>query len=494
MGKVYLIGAGPGDEGLISLKAVNAIKKSDILLYDRLAPKGLLRFAKDDAEIYYCGKRPDNHYKSQEEINEILIQFANRGKTVGRIKGGDPYVFGRGGEEALALFEEGIEFETISGVTSPVAVLNYAGIPITHRKQAQSFHIYTGMSAEQIDIDWELVAKQRGTLVFMMGLAKLDGIVKNLLKYGKPKDTPSAVIMNGTKASQKIVIGSLENISEKVKLAKLKSPCIIAFGDNVKLSEKLNWYSRKPLSGLNICITRSKKQSLELRERLYDLGAEITEINSIEIERIDNGIDPFIDKLSGYDYIILNSVNAVEIFFEELIERKIDIRNISAKFPAIGKKTAEALEKRGIIPSIIAKDFTLEGLYDSMKNSIKKNERALFPKSENGRDYLIKKFEAKGVKVDSFSLYRTVTGKIRGYENLKDVDIVIFTSPSTFKNTIEIFGKSELEKKILLSIGPITEKAIRSKNLDCIVSDNYSIDGIIEKLIDIKKNGDGIFV
>lgn len=486
MGKVYLIGAGPGDEKLVTLKAADAVKEADVLFYDRLAPKSLLRFAKDDCEIYYCGKTPGNHYKKQDEINEMLIKAAKEGHTVGRVKGGDPYIFGRGGEEALALKENGIEFETISGVTSFVSVLNYAGIPVTHRGLSQSFHVFTGMSAERLNIDWDAVSRLSGTLIFMMGLSNIEIIQKRLLDAGKDENTLAAVIMKGTTSKQKKVVGKLKDISKKAAEAELESPCIIVFGEVVNLEEELDWHIKKPLSGLNICITRSKEQAGEMREKLYSLGAEVTEINAIKTEKIEGGIEPFIKGLDFYDYIILNSVNAIEFFFDEIIERNIDIRRISAKFPAIGEKTADALKKRGIVPYITAEKFTLEGLYEALENKIRKGEKALFPKSENGRDYLVDKFRERGLKADSFDLYRTVCGDRRGYEDLEGVDIIVFTSPSTFKNTVKMFGIEEVREKKIIAIGPITAKAVEEAGLRCEISRKYSVEGIIDKIIEMK--------
>lgn len=487
MGKVYLIGVGPGDEELVNLKAVNSIEKCDVLLYDRLANSSILRYAKDDCRIYYCGKAPGSHYKTQSEINEMLIKFSKEGNTVGRIKGGDPYVFGRGGEEALALVKEGIEFETVSGVTSPVAVLNYAGIPMTHRGLTQSFHVFTAMTEDKLNIDWGAVVKLEGTLVFMMGLKNLGLIMNSLFNAGKSKDTPCGVVMKGTTSKQRKVTGTIGDIEEKVLKAGLKSPCIIVVGEVVGLNEELDWYSKKELFGLNVCITRSKRQSADIREKLLSLGAEVTEINSIETSPIDGSLDGYIEKLSDYDYVVLTSVNGVEYFFEELVKREYDIRNIRAKFPAIGRKTADVLKQRGIVPSLVPRTFVLEGLYDELKGEVGFGDKVLIAKSESGRDYLADKLREDGASVDVVNLYKTTKGRLKGYENLEDVDIIIFTSPSTVRNTIELFGKDSVSKKTIVSIGPITEKELVSQGIQSHVSSDHSIDGIVSKLIEIKK-------
>lgn len=486
MGTVYLIGAGPGDEELITVKATRAISKCDILLYDRLSNDSLLRYAKDSCRVYYCGKKPGSHYKTQDEINDSLVRYAKEGYTVGRVKGGDPYVFGRGGEEALRLLEEGIDFEVVPGVTSPIAVLNYAGIPMTQRGMAQSFHVFTAMTAEKLDIDWDSVSKLKGTVVFMMGLGNLELIRDKLISGGLGLETPMAVVMKGTTSKQKSVIGTVDSIVEKVKTAKLESPCIIVVGEVVSLSEKLDWYSKKPLYGKNVCITRSKAQSRELREGLLDLGAEVTEINSIETARIKDSLLPYTETLSEYDYIVLSSVNAVVYFFDSLREMGYDIRKIKAEFPAIGPKTEEALRERGIVPAFTSDHFVMESLLESLKARVKEGDRVLYPKSELSRPLLSEELSKLGCTVDSPDLYSASKGNLKGYESLEEVDIILFTSPSTVRNTIDMFGKDAVKRKDIVAIGPITEQELKSAGIDCTVSESYTVDGMLEALKNIK--------
>ena len=362
MNKVYIIGTGPGDEELLTIKAVNKLKECTAVLYDRLVSNNILNYLSDSCEIYYCGKEPGAHYKTQEEINEMLVKLAKKGHIVGRVKGGDPYVFGRGGEEVLALKEENIPFEVIPGVTSPIAVLNYAGIPITHRGIAQSFHVVTGMSAKHIKSNFKALAMEEGTLVFMMGLSNLENIVHELVLNGKDISTPCGVVMRGTSSKQKKVVGTLENICEKVEEAKLQSPCIIVIGEVVNLNEDLAWYEHKPLFGKNICVTRSQKQAATLKQKLRDMGAEVTALSAIEIESTASNLDIYMDDLENYDHIVFTSVNSVDIFFDYLIEKKYDIRKLQAKVSAIGKATWQALERRGIICFVKAREFIGAGL------------------------------------------------------------------------------------------------------------------------------------
>ncbi|MBX7393965.1 uroporphyrinogen-III C-methyltransferase [Clostridium chauvoei] len=485
MSKAYIIGTGPGNEELLTLKAVEVLKKCTAVLYDRLVSNNILNYLSEDCEIYYCGKEPGCHYKTQEEINEMLVSLAKKGHIVGRIKGGDPYVFGRGGEEVLALVEENIEFEVVPGVTSPISVLNYAGIPITQRGMAQSFHIVTGMTAGVLNINWEALAKEKGTLVFMMGLSNLDKIVENLILNGKDKTTKTAVVMRGTSSKQKKVIGTLEDIEEKVKKAKLKSPCIIVVGEVVELNEKLSWYEEKPLFGVNICVTRSRKQASNLKNKLRELGAEVTEINSIKIEGTKENLAPYVDNLDKYHHIILTSVNGVNMFFDYLIEKKYDIRNIKAKFSVVGKATRKALQKRGIVEFIMAREFVGEGLFKALSPYLQKGEKVLIPCSSASREYLKDEIEKLGLEVHRVNTYDTKCGDVKNTRAFEEVDFVLYTSPSTVKNMISMFGEDKIKEKRNISIGPQTSKALNERNIDNYMCKKHSEDGFLEEIVNI---------
>lgn len=482
---VYLIGTGPGDEELLTLKAVRTLKKCTAVLYDRLGANNILNYVNEDCKIYYCGKEPGAHYKTQEEINESLVKLAKEGHIVGRIKGGDPFVFGRGGEEILALIKENIDFEVIPGVTSPVSVLSYAGIPITHRGIAQSFHIVTGMSEGVLNVNFEALAKENGTLVFMMGLANLNTITKKLIENGKNKDTLAAVIMRGTSSKQKKVVGTLENIEEKVKKANLTSPCIIVVGDVVQFSDKFNWYENKPLFGKNICITRSKKQSKNLKEKLYDLGAEVTEINSIKIESLEENLDEYLSELDTYDHIVFTSTNGVNIFFNYLVKKKYDIRKLKAKIYSVGKSTSKAIRDRGIQPYLTAKEFFAEALAKDMKNEIKENEKVLIPTSLKARNVIAEELEKENIMIHRVNIYDTVSGEIVDTRKFNEVDAIFFTSPSTVNNMISMLGIEKIKEKKLISIGPQTNKALKAYELDAYVCRKHNEDGFLEEIINI---------
>lgn len=490
MGKVYLIGAGPGDEELITVKAVRALEKCTAVMYDRLANRSILRYLKEDCKVYYCGKEPGCHYKTQDEINDMLVSLAKEGHIVGRIKGGDPYVFGRGSEEASRLFDEGIKFEVIPGITSAISVLNYGGIPATHRKTAQSFHVFTGKSAGTLDINWSAAAKLNGTLIFLMGLDNIDTITENLIENGMDREKPCAVIMKGTTSKQQKVVGKLHNIKEKVVEAGFESPCIIVVGDVVAFNETLNWYEKKPLFGINVCITRSKEQSKVLRERLLDLGAGVLEINSIKIKNTASNLDGFINNLGDYDYIVLTSVNGVNIFFNHLIEKGIDIRSMRASFGAIGPATAMGIRERGIIPKIMGEKYAAEDLFEIMKSQVKKGDRVLLPRSGNARPYLYDALSEAGCMVDEAPIYEVVEGDKRDVSLLKDADIILFTSPSTVKNIISMAGIEKIKGKKCLAIGPITAKELEANDIKPYVCSEYTVDGALEKLMEIWRDED----
>ena len=487
MGKVYLIGVGPGDEDLLTLKAVSSMSRCTAILYDRLAGGNVLKHSKDGCKLIYVGKKPGSHSMTQDEINDLIVDLAKEGHTVGRIKGGDPYVFGRGGEEALRLVEENIPFEVVPGITSPISVLNYAGIPITHRGVAQSFHVYTGMSAKSLKIDWSSAARTDGTLVFMMGLGNLDDIISLLSEKGKDISTPCAVVMRGTTSKQRMVSGTMDNISARVKKAGLQSPCIIVIGEVVKFSEKLDWRSKLPLAGMNICVTRSKDQSESLSGKLRSLGAEVTEINSIVIEPTPEKLESCHDMIEEYDHLVFTSINGVNAFFSYLKDKKIDVRRIKGKLASIGPATTKAISERGLIVDIEAKEFVGESLFASLEKSIEKGNRILIPRAEISRPYLREKLEESGCIVDDIPVYKTKEGTNRFPEKFGDVDVVLYTSPSTVRNMVSIIGREELNKKISLAIGPITKKELDSQEMDCHVCSQYTTDSLVDRLLELRK-------
>ena len=485
MSKAYIIGTGPGDEELLTVKAVKCLKKCTAVLYDRLVSNNILNYLNDECIVYYCGKEPGAHYKTQEEINAMLVKLAKEGHIVGRIKGGDPYVFGRGGEEVLELKKENIEFEVIPGVTSPIAVLNYAGIPITHRGIAQSFHIITGMSSKNLNVNFKALAIEEGTLVFMMGLSNLENIVSQLVENGKDSKTPCGVIMRGTCSKQKKVIGKLDDIVEKVREAKLESPCIIVVGEVVNLNEDLSWYENKPLFGTNICVTRSQKQGVKLRDKLREMGAEVTSISAIEIEPTPENLDEYMDKLESYEHIIFTSVNSVNIFFDYLIKKGYDIRRIKAKISAIGKATWQSLENRGIVCFQKAREFVGEGLVEVLKPHISENDKVLIPCSSIAREYIAESLRKAGAYVERVFIYDTVKGVVRNKKAFDEVDVVFFTSPSTVYNMVDMVGLDAIKEKHVIAIGQKTNKPLEELGIKADVCREHSEDGFLREIVSL---------
>ncbi|MFU0824642.1 uroporphyrinogen-III C-methyltransferase [Clostridium sp.] len=494
-GKVYLVGAGPGDYKLITLKGMDSIRIADVIVYDRLVNKNLLKNAKKDCEFIYVGKKSSNHTKTQDEINDIIADKAKEGKIVTRLKGGDPYVFGRGGEEGEYLRERGIDFEVVPGITSAIGGLCYAGIPITHRDYASSFHVITGhLKDEDKELDWQSLAKLKGTLVFLMGIANLNKIAANLIENGKDKATPTALINWATTQNQRVVEGTLENIYEIALKENIESPTIIVVGEVVKLRKHLNFFESKPLFGKNIVVTRSRAQSSKLVDNIMNLGGNPIEFPTIKIEKIkpNEALDREIERLSQYSYIIFTSENGVKIFFDRLFELNYDSRKLgNIKIVAIGPATSKALKERGIAADIIPKRFVGEAVVEELQGILSKKDRILIPRASEARPYLVEKL-SEICDVVECKTYRTVKGEGNKEEILEllnedKIDYVTFTSSSTVKNFVEIIGKENLDKlknTKIISIGPITSNTIKDFGLNVYKeAEEYTIDGIIKALI-----------
>jgi uroporphyrinogen III methyltransferase / synthase len=501
-GKVYLVGAGPGDYKLMTLKGMECIKKSDVIVYDRLANENYLNEVKDNCEIVYVGKASSDHTLSQDEINELIVQKAKEGKVVTRLKGGDPYVFGRGGEEGEYLLENGISFEVVPGITSAIGGLCYAGIPITHRDHASSFHVITGhlKDDENDSLNWNALSNIEGTLVFLMGVANLNKICKNLIKEGKDKTTPVAIINWATRYNQKVVTGTLENIYDIVLKENIKPPSLIVVGDVIKLRDKLNFFEDKELFGKNIVVTRARSQSSTLVEKISDLGGNAIQVPTIKIDEItpNKELEQEISNIEKYSYIILTSQNAVDIFLNNMYKMNVDLRKLhNAKIVAIGPATANALRDKGIIADIIPEKYVAESIYEALKDKLNKNDNILIPRASNARDYLLEKL-SEICSVKEIHIYNTVMESsdrehILKLLNESKIDYITFTSSSTVKNFINILGNENIDKLSnmkLISIGPVTSKTINSYGLEVYKEAvEYTIDGILDCIKLDKING-----
>ena len=497
-GKVYLVGAGPGDYKLLTLKGLQCIKEADVIVYDRLANYNYLKEAKDNCEFIYVGKSSKSHTLPQQDINRVIVDKAKQGKIVARLKGGDPYVFGRGGEEGQFLKEEKIEFEVVPGITSAIGGLCYAGIPITHRDYASSFHVITGHlredDKENLEINWNALANLRGTLVFLMGVANLKKISESLMKEGKPKDTPVALISWATRYNQRVITSILEDVYETAVRENVKPPTLIVIGDVVNLRDTLNFFENKPLFGKNIIVTRSRTQSSSIVEKIMDLGGNPIEVPTIKIEKIENNIEleNEINNIKDYTYLVLSSKNGVEIFFDKLEEMNLDARTLAnLKVCAIGSTTYKEIKSRGINPDIVPEKFVSESLFEELKDKLTKEDKILIPRAKNARDYLVDKL-SEICTVKEIHTYESVIDTSRK-ENILDIldnenlDYITFASSSSVRNFVEIIGQENLEKinnSKVISIGPITSATARELNIEIYKeAEKSTIDKIVEAII-----------
>ena len=496
---VYLIGAGPGDAGLLTVKAQEILSAAEVLIYDKLADKKILNFAPESCEKIYVGKSAGQHTLKQEEINKLLVEKGAEKKIVVRLKGGDPFVFGRGGEEGIFLRENNIDFEIISGVTSAISVPAYAGIPVTHRGVATSFAVVTGHedpTKPESTIRWEKISTAADTLIFLMGVENLPKITAKLIENGRDKKTPAAVIRNGTKFSQEVLVSTLEKISADVAEKKIKPPAIFIVGEVVNLREKLNWFDKKILFGKKILVTRTRKQASKLTKQLENFGADVLEFPTIKISPpSDNfeSMDAAIKNLKTFDWIIFTSANGVEKFFARLKFFNLDARIFgNAKVAAIGSATAERLSDFGIIADLVPKEFRAEGLIDALKDKIS-GKKILLARAEVARDILPRELENFGAEVQIAKVYKTESdaenaAEVREKISSGEVDLITFTSSSTVENFVAAVGKDFLHKTKTAAIGSITAATLEKFGAPAdIVAKEFTIKGLVEAVIEAKE-------
>jgi uroporphyrinogen III methyltransferase/synthase len=503
-GKVFLIGAGPGDPGLITRKAVECIENCDVIVYDYLASPALLSIASRQAQQIYVGKKGGDHTMKQDQINQLIVDKALEGQTVCRLKGGDPYIFGRGGEEAEILKAHDIPFEVVPGITAGIAAPAYAGIPLTHRKMTSTLAFVTGHedpTKSESSIHWPSLAKGIGTLVFYMGVKQLPGIVSQLLKHGKPKDTPVALVRWGTTTQQQTVTGCLENIVEIVQKAGLRAPAIIVVGEVVSLRAQLDWFEQKPLFGKTIVVTRARRQASDLVRQLNELGAECIECPTIEIVPPDENqpMKQAIENLSTYDWLVFTSVNGVLHFFNQLFEMGKDVRALGhLKLCTIGPVTAQQLMDYGLKTDILPKTYRAESVVQAFEKTNMRDKRVLLPRAKEARTVLPHALREMGAIVDEITAYKTIAVKGHDKEIVSrihhaDIHMVTFTSSSTVNNFCNIFPDSinnDLFKKqvCIASIGPITSETAQKNGLKVSVeAEEYTIRGLVKAIINYWK-------
>lgn len=495
-GKVYIIGAGPGDAGLITLRGIECLREADVVIYDYLVSKDLLKYARGDARFIYAGKQGGAHTLSQWEINDLLVKEAKAGNTVARLKGGDPFIFGRGGEEAEKLAEGGISFEIVPGVTSAIAVPAYAGIPLTHRGFTSTVAFVTGHedpTKEKSDIDWQALGRI-GTLVFLMGVKNIEKIVKELKENGKPSKTPAALIRWGTTPRQEILTGTLSNIVQLARQRKFAPPAILVVGEVVDLRDTLQWFDQKPLFGRSVVITRPEKQADDLARLLIKEGANPIHFPTIKIVPPPDwsDLDAALKNLEDYDWLIFTSTNGVAFFFERLLAKAKDIRDLKGvKICCIGPATAQQVESKGIKVDLVPEKFISEGILESFSGKNLKGKKVLIARAAKARDVLPEGLKKLGAQVDVVTAYETInSGKkkseLEALFKENQVDVITFTSSSTVNNFVKIMGRNFLLPKgvKIACIGPVTEATAKKAGLSVdIHQEEYTMEGLVGALI-----------
>jgi uroporphyrinogen III methyltransferase/synthase len=493
-GKVYLVGAGPGDLGLVTLRAKECVEQADVIVYDHLANPEMLGWAREDAEIIYAGKEAGKHALKQDEINALLIEKAREGKQVARLKGGDPFVFGRGAEEAKAVVDAGIAFEIVPGITSAIAGPAYAGIPVTNRAQKSHVTFFTGHedpAKTQSSIDYAALAKLGGTQVMLMGVERIEAIAQRMMQQGARKDLPVALVRWATTGRQETLVGTLENIAQRVGDLGFEAPAVAVFGDVVALRENLSWYEKRPLSGKRIVVTRTRKQASELSNRLRALGAEIVELPTIRIEPPTDlrEFAELVQDAHSYDWVVFTSPNGVEAFFEMFFKLYDDAREIGGvRIAAIGPATTQRVKDYHLHVDLQPEEFVAEAIVrEFAKQGGVENLRILIARAEKARDVLPKELSGLGAIVDEGFAYRTVpetrdaTGARRRLLE-EGADLITFTSSSAVENFVAL-GLPWPKGMQVASIGPVTSKTAREQGLKIdIQARQYDIEGLVEAI------------
>jgi uroporphyrinogen III methyltransferase/synthase len=479
-GYVYLIGAGPGDPGLITVKGRECIARADVILYDYLAHPGLLGFARPGAELVYAGKIGGAHNREQGQINDMLVERASAGKVVARLKGGDPFIFGRGGEECEVLAAAGIPFEVVPGVTAGTGATAYAGIPLTHRDFTTSVTFVTGHESpgkEVSGIDWQSLSRGNGTLVFYMGMKNLPQIAENLITHGRSPETPVALIRWGTRPEQEVLVGTLADIGERARKAAFKAPAITVVGDVVRLRESLRWFDTRPLFGTGVLVTRATDQAGVFSRLLQGYGARVYECPTIAVRPPDTfaGLDEAIGALADFHWVIFTSVNGVDAFFERLHHQGLDSRALGqCRVAVVGPKTGESLSQFGIRPDLVPSGYHAEGIVEAFGKLDIGGKRALYLRGDRARDVIAPGLTQLGMEVAAPVAYRTVTPDSLPREAVealeeKRVHCVSFTSSSAVGNLASLVGENRLlyllDGVAVASIGPVTSGACRELGL-----------------------------
>lgn len=494
IGMVYLVGAGTGAEDLITQKALRLIKEADVIVYDRLINENLLSYCKSSCELINVGKAANKHTMPQDEINQLLFDKAMKKEIVVRLKGGDPFIFGRGSEEGIFLKERQVYFEVVPGISSLSGVTSYAGIPITHRGVSNEIHVFTGHEKGETDIlniDFNIVAKLKGTLIFYMGLSNVKRISEGLINGGMDENTPIALISKGTYGDQKTVTSTLKSIQNS--LEGIKSPALIVVGQVVKLRECLNWFESKPLFGRKILITRYKDKNFVLKDKLEQKGARVQCIDTIDFRPIEDKtkLIRVFDNIDNYDYIVFNSAKGVEYFIKEFILYKKDIRDLGKlKIAAMGEITKNKIEEFYLKAELVYDGSASTGYIELLKNKVKKEERILIITSDISAKKKYEELENYCAEVNVVDAYKTVMLKIDSSQisKVKDADIITFHSPSAIDSFFNYLEESnadiDLEKKIFVTVGTTTELFLKNRGIKNIkVANPHNDEGMLNTIL-----------
>ena len=496
-GKVWLVGAGPGDIGLFTLKGAAVLQQADVVVYDSLVGEGVLAKIPEHARLINVGKRANHHTMVQEDINKVLLEEAKKGNKVVRLKGGDPFLFGRGGEELELLSENGIPYEIVPGVTSPISVPAYNGIPVTHRDFCSSLHIITGhkRAGQEYDIDFKALTQTKGTLVFLMGIAALEDICKGLLAGGMDSDMPAAVLQKGTTAGQKRVVATVGTLKEEVDRQGIETPAIIVVGKVCSLADKFAWYEKLPLAGWKVLVTRPRQHISKTADLLRQKGAEVLELPSICTVPVEDNSRLYeaFEKLDTYQWIIFTSPAGVEIFFDEMDRKEMDVRSLGqAKIAVIGEGTKKKLKEHHLLADFVPDVYDGDTLGAELAKELQGNEKILIPRAEAGNKKLTELLEQTGAKVDDIATYTTCYEKSRLIDEKKEletgsVDCVVFTSASTVKGFVEDTKGLDYTKVKAACIGKQTKAAADAYGMQTRMAKKATIESLIELVEEMKQ-------
>lgn len=500
VGKVWLVGAGPGDIGLFTLKGMEVLNQAEVVVYDSLVGQGVLSKVPASVKLINVGKRANHHTMPQEEINTVLLEEALKGYRVVRLKGGDPFLFGRGGEELELLKENGIPYEVVPGVTSPLSVPAYNGIPVTHRDFCSSLHIITGhkRAGEDYDIDFEALVRTKGTLVFLMGVSALEDIMNGLLGCGMDPDMPAAILQKGTTADQKRIVATVSTLKAEVERQGIETPAIIVVGKVCTLADKFAWYEELPLAGWKVLVTRPKNMISKTAAALREKGAEVLELPAIRTEALEDNtlIREALDRIGDYQWLVFTSPTGVDVFFREMQDYGKDIRALGMiKAAAIGEGTRKKLAERGILADLMPEVYDGDSLGEALAAVLEGTEKVLIPRAEKGNENLVKLIEKTGAQADDIPTYHTIYESSALIDEKKElesgsIDCVVFTSASTVRGFVEGTKCEDYSGILAACIGKQTKAAADAYGMKTYMAEKATIDSLISLVIRMKAEED----